>query len=171
MKSIVKRMVTAVALLGAAMSTSVLAEQRIAVVDVQAVFSQLPQSAMIEQTLKTEFKDQIDEVQRLAKDLEYNIEKAQRENATLSDQEKQTLQQQIIALQQNYEAKAKPLDMNTRRRQAEERNKILALIRTAINNIAAEDKYDLVLQSSAVAFIDPADDISGKVIEQVSKIK
>ena len=41
----------------------------------------------------------------------------------------------------------------------------------AINTIAEKDQYDLVLQRGAVIYVKPNADISGKVVEALSKGK
>ena len=56
-------------------------------------------------------------------------------------------------------------------RQNEETGKLLALVKQAIDNIAAKDKYDVILRAETVAFVTPALDISAQVVEQVSKLK
>ena len=57
-----------------------------------------------------------------------------------------------------------------RRRQAEERNKIFALIQQAITAVAAEEKVDIILDSKAVTFVKPEKDLTDKVVEKVSKL-
>ena len=53
----------------------------------------------------------------------------------------------------------------------EEQNKLLGFIKQSIDVVAAKEKYDVILNANAVAFINPEDDISKKVLEQVSKVK
>jgi outer membrane protein len=52
----------------------------------------------------------------------------------------------------------------------EEQNKLLGLIKQGIDAVAAKDKYDVILNANAVAFINPDNDISKMVLEQVKKI-
>ena len=56
------------------------------------------------------------------------------------------------------------------RRQNEERNKILALIKQAIDSVAADNDYDLVLDAPAVVYADESNDLSQKVLDQLSKL-
>ena len=58
-----------------ASSVAMAADQKIAVVNVQAVVSQLPQTALIQEALKNEFKDQISAFEKLQGELKYNLEK------------------------------------------------------------------------------------------------
>jgi outer membrane protein len=43
------------------------------------------------------------------------------------------------------------------------------LIKQGIDTVAAKEKYDVILNSNAVAFINPDNDISKLVLDQVGK--
>ena len=67
---------TAVLLASVLMAGSVTAkEMKVGVVNVRAVFSQIPQTAKIQEALKTEFGAKFAEMQKLENDLKFNIEK------------------------------------------------------------------------------------------------
>ena len=66
-------------------------EMKIGLVDVQAIVAQLPQTATIQGTLKTEFEGRIAEVQKLEKDIAFNQKKFKRDGATMNDQQKKAL--------------------------------------------------------------------------------
>lgn len=154
------------------MTTQANAEQKIGVVNVQGIFQSVPQAAVIQQTITAEFKDRIEDVNRLEKDIKYYLEKQQRDAATMSATEKDELQKQIIDLRDEYQSKAQPLQQEVQQRQGEERNKILELIKVAIDDIAAKGDYDLVVDGNAVTYLkDDSIDLSKAVIDQVSKIK
>mgnify|MGYP005713727957 CR=1 FL=1 len=158
----------AIALMGL---TQAHAADKIGVVDVQGIFQSLPQAAVIQQNIATEFKDQMEEIQRLEKDLQYYLEKQKRDTATMREQEIKELNDKLLSMRDDYAAKAQPLRQDMQRRATEERNKILALVKQSIDSIAAEEKYDIILNAGAVAFIDESKDLSQKVIDKVSKIK
>lgn len=148
------------------------AAQKIGVIDVQAVFQQLPQAAAIENAINGEFKDRIEEVQRLQTDIQYYMNKKQRESATLSDAQKKEIDDKIRELGTQYQEKAKPLDADLRRRKAEEQNRLVSMIKKSVDSIGKKEKYDLILQSSAVVYLEnDADNLSKKVVDEVSKMK
>ena len=60
MKQLVKHIVAGAMLGSALVSTSVMAEQKIAVVDVQGIFQAMPQAAEIQNAIQVEFKDRIE---------------------------------------------------------------------------------------------------------------
>ncbi|RDV24407.1 OmpH family outer membrane protein [Alteromonas aestuariivivens] len=170
MKQLAKHIV-ATAMLGSALvSTSVMAEQKIGVVDVQGVFQAMPQAAEISNNIQLEFKDQIDEVNQLQKDGQFFAERLQRDAATMSEQEKKDLQDKILAVREKLAEKGQPLQQNIQRRSNEERNKLLGLIKQAIDAVAAKEGYDLILNAGAVSFAKDEHDLSEKVLSQVSSI-
>jgi outer membrane protein len=146
-------------------------EMKIGYVDIQAVVQQLPQTAKIQEGIKADFGAKIEEIQKLEKDISFNIEKMKRDGATMNDAQKKQLQADITKQQQQYEQLARPLDEQMRTRQQEERNKLMGLIKTAIDQIAAKDQYDMILNAGAAVYAKPEYDISSAVVSQVSKAK
>lgn len=171
MNKLIKSIAFSIATSGALMSGSALAEQKIGIVNVQAVIAQLPQTAQIQETLKNEFKDQIAAFEKLQADLKYNLEKQKRDGQIMSKADMDALVATIEKQKQDYQQQGQAIQQSMARRENEEKNKLIALIRKAIENIASQDKFDLVLQQAGVAFAKPDADISEKVVEQVSKLK
>lgn len=146
------------------------ADQKIAVVNFQEVMGKIPQTASIMQSLEAEFKDDKAVLVQLEKDMKYYQEKQKRDGSLMSEKEKEDLQTQIATLYQEYQAKGKAFQKATGLRKNEETNKIIALVRQAIDNIAAKEEYDLVLEQQAVVFSKPETSITAKVVKQVSKL-
>ena len=145
--------------------------EKIAVVDMGAVFEQLPQREAVAKTLKAEFGDRMAEFQKKQEELRGMLEKQQRDGALMSDAQKTELVRNMESLKADLQLKGKALDEDTRRRQGEEQNKLLVQVQKAINTIAEKEKYDMVLQRGAVIYVKPDADISGKVVEALSKGK
>jgi outer membrane protein len=160
---------------GAMLSTALLttaaqaAEQKIGVVDVQGIVRSLPQYAEIAQVVTGEFKDQIQEVNSQTEEYNFLLQKFQRESATMSDAEKKALEDQIIALQKTLQEKTGPLQQEMQRREQEEQRKLFGLVMQAVNKIAADGEYDVVLNRGTTPFVKPEFDISEQVLEQVNK--
>ncbi|ALT00338.1 hypothetical protein AT746_05415 [Lacimicrobium alkaliphilum] len=153
------------------LSSAAMAAQKIGVVNVQGIFQSLPQAAVIQENIRNEFKDQIEEIGRMEKDIKYYMEKRERDAATMSDAERKELEDKLISLRDEYAGKTQPLQQQIQTRQGEERDKLLGLIKQAIDGIAEKENYDLVLNSNAVAYMAEANNLSQQVVDQVSKIK
>lgn len=171
MKTFTKTLLAGAFLSASVLSAPAMAEQKIAVVDVQAVIQSLPQLADIQTRIQEEFKDQIQAVNSKQEEFNFLVQKLQRESATMSEDEQKALQEQIIALRDDLQQTGQPLQQSIERRQAEERNKLLGLIKQAIDGIAAKEDFDMVLNATAVPYAKTEHDISQKVQEQVSKAK
>ncbi|GGB62073.1 molecular chaperone Skp [Shewanella litoralis] len=168
MKKMVNRALVTLALI----ATPMLAHaEKIAVVDMGEVFEQLPQREQISKSLKAEFGDRVAEVQKMQEEMRSLVEKQQRDGALMSDTQKTELVRKMDSLKSEFQLKGKALDEDMRRRQGEEQNKLLVQVQKAINTIAGKENYDLVLQRGAVIFVKPEADISGKVVEALSKGK
>ncbi|ROQ28467.1 OmpH family outer membrane protein [Gallaecimonas pentaromativorans] len=167
-----KSLIGAVLAMGltAAVAAPASAETRIAVIDMAKIFQSLPQRQQVEDKLKKEFSDRIEEVRKLETQMQSIQEQARRDASIMTDTQKTDLSRKMEQLDADYKLKRKALDEDMRARQGEERNKLLASIEDAVTKVA-KGKYDVVLQSGAVAYISNDVDISDKVIAQVSKGK
>jgi outer membrane protein len=170
LKKFTKSLIAGALITTAMASSAVFAEQKIGAVNVQGIFQAMPQAASIQETIAAQFKDKTEEVSRLEKDIKYYLEKNQRDAATMSPKEKTDLEDKIITLREEYTAKAQPLQQEIQARLKEEQNKLLGLIKQGIDAVAAKEKYDVILNANSVAFINPDNDISKSVLEQIAKI-
>jgi outer membrane protein len=170
LKKFTKSLIAGALITTALASSAVFAEQKIGAVNVQGIFQAMPQAASIQETIAAQFKDKTEEVSRLEKDIKYYLEKNQRDAATMSPKEKTDLEDKIITLREEYTAKAQPLQQEIQARLKEEQNKLLGLIKQGIDAVAAKEKYDVILNANSVAFINPDNDISKSVLEQIAKI-
>ncbi|WP_110458618.1 OmpH family outer membrane protein [Shewanella algidipiscicola] len=143
--------------------------EKIAVVDMQAVFEQLPQREAVSKTLKTEFGDRVANVQKMQDELRGMLEKQQRDAALMSESQKTDMLRKMESLKAELQLKGKALDEDMRRRNGEEQNKLLVEVQKAITAIAEKEQYDVVLQRGAAIYVKPTSDISSKVVEALSK--
>ncbi len=172
MKKLFKSIALATVASGALLSSAAMAaDQKIAVVNFQEVMGKIPQTAAVMQSLEAEFKDAKAELAQLEKDIKYYQEKKTRDSSLMSKKEIEELDKKIAGFYQDYQTKGKALQQQAGARQNEETNKIVALVRQAIDGIAAKEKYDLVIEQKAVVFSKPDASITDKVVEQVSKLK
>jgi len=171
LKKFIKSMVVTTAASGLLLASSVMAaDQKIAVVNFQEVMGKIPQTAAMQQSFQEEFKDEQAVIAQLEKDIKYYQEKKKRDGSLMSAKEKEDLDKKLADLFQEYQTKGQALQQKAKVRQNEETNKLLALVKQAVDNIAAKEKYDLVLAQQAVIYSKPEHSITDKVVEQVSKL-
>lgn len=151
------------------LSAPVFAAEKIAVVDMQEIFNQLPQREAISKQLQNEFEGRVNEVRNLQTKMQELYSKQQKDAALMGNEEKLKMTRKLEELQAEYKLKAKAVEEDNRRRQAEERNKLILQIEGAIQEISKRDGYTLIIDRAAAIHFSPAMNISSKVIEQVSK--
>ena len=168
MKHLTQSMLKATLLVAALFASSAMA-QKIAIVDVQGVLQSLPQTQAVVQQINEEFQPQFAALEQLKNDGEFNVEKLRRDGPTMSDAEKKSLEEKIIAIRTELQQKAGPLQQQVQARQNQEQTKLLGLVKQAIDAIAAAEKFDIVLNANSAVFAKPELDISQQVIDRVSK--
>lgn len=142
---------------------------KIAVVDTGAVFQSMPQRQAVTKKLESEFGSRVKEVQKMEADGRRFIEKQQKDMAFMNDQQKAEAQKKLNEMQAAFVQKARSLEQDRARRENEERQKMLARIKTAIDEITRAKGLDLVIERGAVIYVSPALDITEQVIGKVSK--
>lgn len=166
LKKMLNRVLMTAILLGAPLAAQA---EKLAVVDMKAIFDQLPQREQIGKQLQSEFGDRIAAVQKIQGDLRGLLETQKRDAALMTDAQKTELVRKMEGLDAELKLKGKALDEDMRRRQGEEQNKLLVKVQGAINTIAEKEQIDIVFQRGAAVYVKPSADISGKVIEALSK--
>lgn len=153
--------------LAIAASASVQAADKIAIVNVSSIFQQLPQRETVSKQLENEFKGRATELQKMEGDLQTKIQKLQRDGSTMKASDRTKLENEVVAQREQFSTKAQAFEQDNRRRQMEERNKILSRIQDAIKAVAGKDGYDLVIDANAVAYVGNTKDITADVLKQV----
>ncbi|MEQ9860740.1 molecular chaperone Skp [Pectobacterium cacticida] len=148
-------------------SASVQAADKIAVVNVSSIFQQLPQREAVGKQLENEFKGRASELQTMENSLQTKMQKLQRDGSTMKASERTKMEKDIMAQREEFSKKAQAFDQDNRRRQMEERNKILSRIQNAVKAVASKEGYDVVIDANAVAYVANAKDITADVLKQV----
>lgn len=162
----------ATALISSAMISSVAyAEQKIGVINRQAIIQQMPQAIAMQQALQIELKDEGAKIDAMRQQMATDLEKLRKDAPTMSETQIKAEQERLQKKNAEYEAVAKPFQEKVKARQQEENIKVVQLLNTAIQQVIDEDKFDLVLDAQAVVYATPAHNISEKVLKKVSAMK
>ena len=140
------------------------ADLRIGVVDIRAVLSQAPQRETISAALQLEFKERGETLRNLETEIKTMQAKGQADELTMTEQQKTELLRSIQAKASGFQLEQKAFQEDSKRRGNEEQRKLLVLIKKAIDQVALNDKFDIVLQAESVAFIGESFDVTTKVI-------
>ncbi|NDL65560.1 molecular chaperone Skp [Acerihabitans arboris] len=153
--------------LALAASASVQAADKIAVVNIANIFQQSPQRAVVAKQLENEFKGRATDLQAQERDLQTKMQRLQRDGSTMKAADRSRLEKDVMAQREDFSGKAQAFEQDNRRRQGEERNKILSRIQDAVKAVATKQGYDIVIDANAVAYAGSANDITADVLKQV----
>ncbi|VFP78574.1 Chaperone protein Skp [Candidatus Erwinia haradaeae] len=143
------------------------ASDKIGVVNMSSIFQQLPERAAAAQKLENEFKERTAELQGMENELQTKIRHLQRDGLTMKPSERINMEQEVIQKREAFSNKVQIFDQDNRRRQIEERNKILDRIQNAVKKIARIQGYDIVFDQNTVAYSVQSKDITDDVLKQV----
>ncbi|MCC5856291.1 MAG: OmpH family outer membrane protein [Idiomarina sp.] len=145
------------------------ASLKIAVVDVGAVFQQLPQREQISRTIEMEFRDRVERLQRMEEEMTATQERLQRDEAIMSEQQLQEESMNLQQMFQEYQQRREALGEQLNRRRNEERNRVLGQIQQVVADIAEAENYDVVLEAGNLAYAKNALDITARVLDRMTR--
>ncbi len=149
------------------MATAAQAEQKIAYVNTQHVFQSIPQHDVVAKKLQEEFKDKKAEVEKLQQIIQDKVTKLRRDGELMSEDERRQAQIELGSLQSELKIKGQSLEHDAKQRENAETQKLIALIEEAINKVAKEQGYDLVVDSKALLFAKPEFDLTDTVVKNL----
>lgn len=142
--------------------------QKIGIVFPSKVMQESPQRERIVKKLESEFKGRYKALQTRETKIQNLEKKIKKDGELLSSKELTALQRKIEVQISEYKLDRKAFEEDNRRRQGEEQQKILVIMRNAIDSVAKQGGYDIILNGEQTVFSKPALDISDKVIKQIS---
>ncbi|GAB5382063.1 MAG: OmpH family outer membrane protein [Aliiglaciecola sp.] len=171
MKQLFKTLFATALITSALISSVAQAQQKIGVINREAIVQQMPQAIASQQALQIEFKDEGAKIDAMRQQMAADLEKLRKDAPTMSEAQIQAEQARLQGVNTEYEALAKPLQEKLQQRRQEENVKVLNLLNQAIQAVIDEEGLELVLDRQAVVFATPAHDISEKVLKKVSQMK
>nr|WP_211091953.1 OmpH family outer membrane protein [Vibrio agarilyticus] len=146
-------------------TTAAEAAQKIGYVNSAQIFQALPQREIALQKMQAEFKDREQELKAIEAKAKTMIEKLQRDGQLMSSEEQDKLKIEIGQLDSQFKIKAQSLTQDSKKREAEETQKLFETIQTAVNKIAKDEGYDMILDARSLSYAKPEYDLSEKVIK------
>lgn len=142
--------------------------QKIGYVNALKVLDQAPQAASARETLQREFADRDRKLVAAQRDLKSMQEKLEKDAAVMSEGERSKLQRDLIAKQRDLQRDQEEFREDVNLRRNEEFGKIQKDIVGAIQTVAKEQGYDLVV-GEGVVFASEKVDMTNAVIERLKK--
>ena len=146
------------------------AEVKIGFVEVQKILKNAPQTVAANKKLEKEFTKRTARLKKVVKSIKDKESAFRKNSMTMSDDERSKKQKEIQALKIDAQRTEREVreDIDLRRR--EEIAKVQAQVNVAVEKVAKEQGYDLVLYQG-VAYAGKKVDITNTVIKALGKIK
>lgn len=140
---------------------------KIGVVDLQKIIQTSPQMKAIQDKLEKEFKPRRDKLVGIEENLKKDMDKFKRDNAVMSDSQKKDFEKKIIQSQQEFERQGQQYqqELSTAHNQAMEN--LYEKIRSAIQVVALQGKYDVILQKDAAPYSSDKLDVTAQVVKNI----
>lgn len=141
----------------------------IAVLNLQYIMTEIPQSKALQQTLAKEFGAREQELQKMQQEgvkLSQDLAAGKYKGDELTNKRRELEQ-----LQADFRLKGRALQEDQQKRVQEEEREVMVTVQRAIDSIAQERGIDLVLRGEAIAYTISDLDISQEVIKRVSADK
>lgn len=168
MKNIIKAAGVSLIVLGSSfIAQAAEAAQKVGYINTAQVFQALPQRDVVLQKMQDEFKDKAAELQSIQAEAKTKIEKLKRDSELMSESDVEKLRIEIGQLDSKYKIKAQALDQASKRREAQEKQKLFKVIQDAVQKVAEQEGYDMIIDVSAMQYGKPEYNISEQVIKAI----
>lgn len=144
------------------------ADYKIGAVNAVRILEQSPQAEIMRKEIEKEFSPRDQELVAMQKKLKDNEDRLSKDSAIMSDTERKKLERDIINQRRELKRSQDEFREDLTFRRNEEIAKIQKEIVEAIQVVAKENNFDLVL-SDGVIFASPKVDITQLVIDHLSK--
>ncbi|MCV2508688.1 MAG: OmpH family outer membrane protein [Candidatus Lightella neohaematopini] len=145
----------------------ILACNKIAIVNINNIFQHYPKKIEIAKKLENEFEHEASELQLMEREIQNKIQYLQHYGSNMKINERNELENSLIKQRESFSNKAQEFEQNNRRRQAEERDKILVIIQNTVKSIAVKYKYDIVFDAGTIVYSNKIKDITNEVLQLI----
>ncbi len=147
------------------------AGMRIAVVDSEMAVLESDAAKKYAKESEALFAPRIKKLKALQDEIKNSEQKLQKDGATLSEAQRESRQLEIKRKYEDLQLQDRQLRMDKARSDQAELGKLRPKLDQAIDKVAKEQNYDLVLERGAVRFVKNDYDITRKVIERLNQMK
>lgn len=148
---------------------SAYAELKVGVIDLQQIMQKSNQIATINSQLTKEFKPRQDKILALQKALQDETDQLTRNSATMTESDRNKLQDKIIADRANLQGMSLSFQRDVNAAQNQGMQKFMTQLNGVVNTVAKANNFDLILQRAGVPFVKTELDVTNKVLDQLNK--
>lgn len=135
------------------MTAMTYAEDKIAYINSQAVFADMPELKDIQKSLEDEQAKYKGEMELMEKEYENKVMAYKEQEATMSDAMKQTRQSEIADLEQRYNTFLQTVRQELQKKQEELMTPLYDKIKKAIEDVGKEKGYTYIIDEASQAIV------------------
>ncbi len=164
-----KTLVTSFVILMLASTHAVGASLKVGVVKVETILTEAPQVQAVNDSMLERFGGRKTELQEMEKEINEMQENYKRNELVMTEDKLNELKDSIIGKIQEFKQKEAVLQQEVNTVRNQELAVLQQSVRSIIDDIAKDEKFDLILTSEGVAFSSDKLDITNKVLERMKK--
>lgn len=142
---------------------------KIGVLNMQELLQKMPQMKQINDSMKKQFGDREAQIVSAQNDLKKAADDFRKNNAVMSDKDKQAVEQKLVKQEQDLQQMQAAFQKDYVATQNKQIASLLDQIKAVVKNVAAKDKYNLILINAGVAYADDNIDVTNEVLSQMPK--
>jgi outer membrane protein len=142
---------------------------KIGILDMQQIMRQSPEVSSINKELQNQFKPRQEKLAAAQKSLNEDMDKYKKNVSVMSNADKSALEAKINAEQMTYAKEAQSFQQDLSKAENEGMQKFMTNLQTAVNTVAKEDKYTLILNRAAVPYFDSNLDVTKEILKKMEK--
>jgi len=159
----------AAAVLAAAFAGPALAQSKIGVVQIERIVRDSAPALRAQKKLEAEFSKREQELAKLGDQLKRLQDELERDGVTMAEATRRNKERDFNDLNRDFQRKQREYREDVNQRKNEELSQVIDQANRIIRQIAADEKYDVILQEAAYA--NPRIDITDKVIKSLEGSK
>ena len=163
-----KLMLAAGVLTATLIAGPVYAETKIAVVDPESALQSTDAAKKLVDAINAELKPKRDHLAQLKIDIQKLEEKAQKDQAIMSDKDKRDLQAQGDKYMQDFQQTKQDAEKQVNERRQALVQKMYPKMQAAIEEMRKAGGYNLILLKNAAVYTDPALDLTAKLTDKLN---
>ncbi|MGB6976660.1 MAG: OmpH family outer membrane protein [Gammaproteobacteria bacterium] len=144
---------------------------KIGVVDIRQVLQKSPQVASAQKLLRNQFQAREKEFRALQQQVRADADKLNRDASVMKDADRKVLQQKIQEQQQKLQNMQMGLQQDLFTAQNQQMQGIMGKLQNAVNEVAKQGQFTLVLTKDNVAFANQQLDITNQVLDAMTRQK
>lgn len=146
------------------------AELKVAVIDTNYIMAKSPERELVRETLNKEFDGRKSQLERELKKLEDDRTEYVNNAKTMSESQRTKTERELKKRASDFKLKEEAYKEDFQRRSQEEMRKAGQNLQQAVEKVAKQGGYDMLLDRRAVPYMGPSvKDVSEQVLQELSK--